>query len=384
MGAVGLVLLGISFVLGNIYKFSVITPEVKISVLDCVVFVLTIVTLWDLKKCWTNLNKNLWVIRPILAFAGIGLLSLLLALRHFSSQEVLVGAMYLGRWLVYSLLPLSLIRLFKVPNLRKILLALGIITVLVSLGQYLLYPDIRSLQVAQWDPHYYRVVGSWLDPGFTGIILVFILIYLTVKPVANKFFHWLTWSGAYLALALTYSRSSYLAFVIGMAWIAWKAKGWKFLLLMIGLLTVTILLLPRAPDGEGVKLERTNSIWARMENWGQAVTIWKDHPLIGVGFNTYRYAQRDYGFLNDKWQVTHAGAGADSSLLLVAATTGILGLGAYLWYWKRLVQMGSQSVVLGASLAALIIHSFFLNSLFYPAVLVWIAVLIAATGQKSP
>ena len=378
-------MLGISFVLGNVYKFSFIAPEVKISVLDCVVFVLTIVAVLDFKKYQDSFVKYLRVAKPLLLFATLGVVSLLLSLSHFSSQEVLIGAMYLIRWLVYSLLPLSLVRLFKVPELRKSLLILGGVTILVSLGQYLIYPDIRSLQVAEWDPHYYRVVGSWLDPGFTGLILVFILIYLTIRPIANKFFQGLTWIGAYLALALTYSRSSYLAFVIGMAWIAWREKRGKFLLQMVGLLTVTLILLPRAPDGEGVKLERTSSIWARIENWGQALTIWRSQPLIGVGFNTYRYAQRDYGFLTqDKWQLSHSGAGADSSLLLVVATTGMLGLGVYLWYLKRLFQLGTQSLVLEASLAAIIVHSFFLNSLFYPAVLVWIAILLATTDWKSP
>ena len=37
---------------------------------------------------------------------------------------------------------------------------------------YFIFPDVRSLAVDQWDPHYYRLVGSLLDPGFTGIILV--------------------------------------------------------------------------------------------------------------------------------------------------------------------------------------------------------------------
>ena len=239
----------------------------------------------------------------------------------------------------------------------------------MGLGQYIIYPDVRFLQVTEWDPHYFRVVGSWLDPGFTGILLVFTLILLTLKPFIHKFTQYLTWSGTYLALALTYSRSSYLAFLAAMAWIAWKVKGWRFFFKMAVLLTITITILPRASGGEGVRLERTNSILARIESWKTAWGIFTKAPILGVGFNTYRYAQ-------GASLKSHAGAGADSSLLFVAATTGILGLGVYLWYLKQLFTLSTENLALEATLVAVLVHSLFLNSLFYPAVMVWLSLLV--------
>jgi hypothetical protein len=104
-----------------------------------------------------------------------------------------------------------------------------------------------------------------------------------------------------------------------------------------------------------------------------------------VGFNAYRYAQRDYGFLEEeRWQLSHAGAGADSSLLFVLATTGILGLGAYLKIWlKVLEKSGSKKnrLLVLTVLGVLLSHSLFLNSLFYPWIMAWLW-LVLATGNS--
>ena len=125
----------------------------------------------------------------------------------------------------------------------------------------------------------------------------------------------------------------------------------------------------RQSDGEGVKLERTYSVWARAESWKTAWNIFSQNPILGVGFNTYRYAQ---GASAD----SHAGAGVDSSLLLVLATTGIVGFVIYLKYLKYLWKLGENDLVLSASLVALFVHSLFLNSQFYPHVMLWISLLL--------
>jgi O-antigen ligase len=147
---------------------------------------------------------------------------------------------------------------------------------------------------------------------------------------------------------------------------------------MILLLGITLIVLPRSPDGEGVKLERTSSIQARIQNWRNSLIIIRDHPIFGVGFNTYRYAQRAYGFTDtSKWLQSHAGAGADSSLLFVTATAGVFGLLAYLWYLRSLNQLRTPNSELQVVLVALLVHSLFLNSLFYPSVMLWLALLTA-------
>jgi O-antigen ligase len=102
--------------------------------------------------------------------------------------------------------------------------------------------------------------------------------------------------------------------------------------------------------------------------------IFSQNPFLGTGFNVYRYVQKNQGLLpQDDWLENHAGAGADSSLLFVAATTGVIGLVCYLFYLIRLFKLPN----LNYYVIPLLAHSLFLNSLFYPAVLVWLSILVA-------
>jgi O-antigen ligase len=180
----------------------------------------------------------------------------------------------------------------------------------------------------------------------------------------------------YIVLALTYSRASWLAFFVGMTVIAFYKKSWKLFLFIAGILALTWFLIPQ-PTGEGGKLTRTYTIQSRFENYQQAVKIFKEKPILGVGFNTLRYYQKKQGFLiEENWQTSQAGAGLDNSWLFVLSTSGILGFLGYLWIcFKALGKFKKPLIV--ASLLALFVHAFFLNSLFYPWVMAWIWILLA-------
>lgn len=358
-------LLVISWLWGNLYKFSFFSSDVHLSLLDIVVFLIFI---FSTKKI-LNIYRPLIV--PITSFTLVALLSLIIGTFRFGVNAGLIGSFYLIRWIIYTTLFVTLGSRIQITKLR----ILGMGTVIMGILQYALYPDIRSLTVAEWDPHYYRVVSTFLDPGFTGIIIVFTLILFTLKPLRNRVLNLLVWFVSYITLALTYSRASYLAFLVAFAWISWYKKSWKLFVGIALLFVVTIFVLPTSPGGEGVKLERTSTILARIDNWKNTIFIFGKNPILGVGFNTYRYAQG----VN---LVSHSGAGADSSLLFVAATTGIIGLLAYLWYLRRLYTLNPVAYTLQATIVALLVHSLFLNSLFYPAVMLWIALLVIETNSQ--
>lgn len=359
-------LLVISWLWGNLYKFSFFSPDVHVSLLDITIFLVFIFSAKKLLKVYRPLLKS------IIIFPTIGLISLIFGTFRFGLNAGVVGSFYLFRWIIYSVIFVALGSKIQISKLR--LLGLG--TVILGILQYFLYPDIRWLQISEWDPHYYRVVSTFLDPGFTGLIIVFTLILITLNPLKNRVLNLFIWFISYFTFAFTYSRSSYLAFLVSFAWISWHKKSWKLFLGVILLFVSTIYLLPRSPDGEGVKLERTSSIAARIANWKTAWRIFNQNPILGVGFNTYRYAQ-------GASLKSHAGAGADSSLLFVAATTGIFGLIAYLLYLKNIYTLNPDAYILKATLVALLIHSLFLNSLFYPPVMLWIAILVANSNSPS-
>ncbi len=348
-----------AFVVGNIYKISFFSDSLRLSLLDISV---CIVLLLNVKYIFTSIFTHP-VTKSVSIFSVIALFSLFISGHAYGSTAMLVGLAYLFRFWAYS----SLLLVPNLPSLSKV----GWVLVLSGLFQYFFIPKINFLIPLGWDPHYYRVVGSLLDPGFTGLMLVFLLIYFYYR---NKP---LSWFITFITMALTYSRSSYLAYLIAMGAVSWHRKSVRLLLLTWILLAITLPLLPK-PTGEGVRLERTNSILARLINWKNSLTIFIDHPILGVGFNTYRYAQNEYGFLgSNDWVTTHAGAGADSSLLFVAATTGVVGLFFYGSYIKSYWRFSKSDPILRASLLALFFHSLFLNSQFYPFVLVWLALLVS-------
>ena len=118
---------------------------------------------------------------------------------------------------------------------------------------------------------------------------------------------------------------------------------------------------------------------ARIVSWQNAAQIIKDSPVLGVGFNNYRFAQMRYGFFGfEKPEGGMSGAGSDSSLLLVLATTGIIGFAIFLTFLVRVFSLSfrfkNTSVVALAvfsSLVALLVHSIVVNSMFYPWILAW-------------
>jgi hypothetical protein len=375
-------LLLIVFPFGQLTRLPLPRGETNIYLHDLIVVALLLTWLGKkiLKKekfAWPRLTK------AILGFILIAGFSLVLAIPSFQSRALLIGSLYLLRWLAYAGLYFVLSDLLRDKPARwrktayQLLFVSGTTAALLGLGQYLFFPDIRSLTQYDWDPHYYRVVGPYLDPGYTGMIYVLVLILILSRK--QNLWQKISFVLLYLALALTYSRSSYLAYLVAMGIIAWYKKSAKFFakVLLVGVLTV--FLLPR-PGGEGVKLERQSTIWARINNWRQTLIIGWKQPLFGTGFNLYRYVQKDYGFLDeDNWQKTHSGAGADSSFFFVLATTGIVGLLTYLELIRKVFTLARQkkSWLILASLSALLTHSFFNNSLFYAWIMIWLWVILS-------
>jgi O-antigen ligase len=395
------------FPFGQLAKLplSFLPVEVGLSLGDIFLF-LTITTWLVWHKLKMEKIKLPSLSTPLLTFFSLASFSLLINSPSLSFREALVSSLYLWRWLFYIALYFFVFNFgsraknhfLSLKNLVGTLAVLGTILALFGLIQYLLWPDLRSLEVIHWDPHYFRVVSTLLDPGFTGLIFVFTLSLImalyfnTQNKSKRKTWFWIGLV-VYASLSLTYSRSSYLAYLVAAATVAAFKKSLKFFLIALLVLLVTLPLLPR-PGGEGVKLERWASIEARLRSWQNSLTIFRRSPFFGVGFNSYRYAQRDFGFLENDWQENHAGAGADSSLLLVLATTGLAGFAAYFWLWVKAFNLVLSKIKKGisqnfslailASLGALWTHSLFLNSQFYPWVLSWVWILIAGLeGTKN-
>ena len=102
--------------------------------------------------------------------------------------------------------------------------------IIFGLIQYLFWPDFTYFDVYQWDPHLYRLVSTFFDPTFTGLIYLFFII--TVFLNQNFPYRLPILTISYLAMILTYSRATYLCFLLAFAFISHKTKKPKIFLLL--------------------------------------------------------------------------------------------------------------------------------------------------------
>jgi len=327
-------------------------------------------------------------IKYIIAFLGISLFSYLISYIIFGAKEVYLGGLYLLRLFVYTSLFVIAWNISTNKNFSKTIFnSLIVITSAVALFgfiQYFFYPDARNFTIWGWDDHLYRLFSTFLDPGFTSIILVFGFLATLVKYWGEKDKRILfVLVVLLLAIALTYSRAGYLALIGGSFISFFLGKNLKKFLLFFGVFLLIIVFLPR-PGGEGVKLERTASVILRIEDYQDTLTIFRESPLLGVGYNNMCYARAKY--LGKIDLDSHACSGSASSLLLILATTGVVGFLIFLTLIYKIIlntKRDSYGLVFLSSLVALIIHSSFVNSLFYPWVMGWMGLLLAISLKPS-
>jgi O-antigen ligase len=133
----------------------------------------------------------------------------------------------------------------------------------------------------------------------------------------------------------------------------------------------------------------------RIQSWQETIAVFQDRPFFGTGYNTLLEARRAKGFEKDPTK--HSASGADSSLMLILATSGIVGFSLFLWFYIQLLRflwkVGHESKDLRSHLAlglwaatfGLFVHSFFVNSLFFPFIMIpyWVLVGILLLGKKT-
>lgn len=190
----------------------------------------------------------------------------------------------------------------------------------------------------------------------------------------------------FAALVLTFSRSSYAALlVVGVILTLLRSR--RMFLLLVVVLGIVVLTVPRVQERVLGALSIDETARLRLVSWQNALTVVRDHPVTGIGYNTYRFVQVDYGFLKDSTE--HSAGGSDSSLLTILVTTGPLGVLTYLWivwsslsiawssYRSKTASAFTKGLGLGAlaGLVGLLVHSVFINSLLFPHMMEVLAVM---------
>jgi len=285
--------IGIFFLLGWVGGQLLRWPgEFPVTVLDVAVGGMVIANFANSKKV------GLWTIAILVG-------SWVLGLRLFSLEQSLTGGLYLLRFLGYLWVIINSEKLLG--PVKKFIIPAFWVFIILAWIQYLFLPDTRFLLRYGWDEHYYRMIGTVLDPNYLGVMLGIIGIYLIYKYTNRQIDKWgkillmLSFGG----LIMTYSRAAWLATGAGLSLFViarslrrgnlrqkidrhglWKGLVMTFeigsLKILIGLLFFGLVLyLSPKPGGEGVNLFRTASIEQRIESWKEGINVWKEHLWLG-------------------------------------------------------------------------------------------------------
>lgn len=325
-----------------------------------------------------KLSKPPLFVKYGLIFIAIASLSLIFTPLNLQITEYAIGFSYIVRFSVILLLG-WIIYSGGIPKLKQqipqIMIISGVSLAILGLFQLIFIPDIGFLEKNGWDPHYFRVVSTFLDPNFVGSYFALTFLLLITK---TKKWHTLFLVLLFVSLLFTFSRSSYLMFLVSGFALALLNKSFKiftiYSLLFIVLISGYYLYTQNIAKPRGI--DRMGSAAFRIDTWQQGLQIFQKSPILGVGFNAYKYAIREYNLADDNFLKSRGATSNDSSLLFILATTGIIGLISYLLFLGSFAWSSRKNFILLSALAGLLIQSFFANVLFYPFILLWIILII--------
>jgi O-antigen ligase len=327
-----------------------------------------------------------------LIFLIISALSLLLVLHNYSQEELAVSFFYLLRLVSYVLSGIVIFNMIEKglitkENVTDAFIYSGLFLSLAGFIQLLVLPDFTVLDPnLGWDPHKNRLASTFFDPNFLGAYLVLCLILLLEKfypakapgSTGNKKRlvekrYYIIFSVTLSALFLTFSRSAWGMFAVAvLSYGIFRSRRLLYGAFFIAFLAYFAV--PRIQTRISGITDPADSASLRFVSWGNTMEIVKDNFWLGVGFNTFRYVQKQYGFLEPGQEGIHSGAGSDSSILFVFATTGIFGaliyLGALLFpAIESFLGRKGKWLLVFTLVGAFLLESQFINSLFYPQIM---------------
>ncbi|MFA5855160.1 MAG: O-antigen ligase family protein [Candidatus Gracilibacteria bacterium] len=359
-------------------------------------FVPIFVAAWTIQKA---LKKDLprfpQTLLPAALFLGIGLASLLINSIDLTSSQFLESVFYGVRFASFYFLSVIVFNQTEHEKTTNLWM-LAIFTFLLSLAGFVqvkIMPNFTSMEALGWDPHQGRLLSTWFDPNFVGGFLAFIIPVLLGAALDRK--NILKFSLpilaiaalATLALLLTLSRSAYLAFIAAML-VFGLLRSVKLLAVFAITFVLLVAILPPVQSRfislvDSIGSATTSSYTLpdassrlRYASWEEAWNLFMESPLIGQGYNRYKYAALELGTLKDT--EIHSASGSDSSLLNVLATTGIFGGIAFFAIYLLLAKSaiypsrnfcGNLSCGFFAGIFALTVHSIFVNSLLFPLIM---------------
>jgi O-antigen ligase len=303
---------------------------------------------------FSQLRPQSLCLRPI-SVCVLGVLAAV-ALSRLAKLD-LTGGLEMGfefaKVVVYYLLLVGLVN--STQRLRRFLFWLTIFfgaATILALADYrgvIDLPTITPVLDYVYDPQSHRALpiqrlrgtGIFQDPNDVCLVLVSGIALSWYWAEGRRFglrkLFWLAMIGLFgYTLSLTYSRGGFLALLVGvLVWFR-SRYGWNRTLLLAAVAVPLLFVLFAGRQTSLSTRESTGQ--SRIQLWSDALVLFKQNPLFGVGREQYREALNDEG---PHWHVAH------NSFLHCYVELGFLGgtcfVGAFYLALRRLHRLESVS-----------------------------------------
>ncbi len=361
------------FSLGQLGRVSLFQGEGAIYLYEVPLgaLVLLLIGTYKLKPMQSFLPSH----KGMMVFYLVLIATFFISTFRYSLGENIYAFYYLLRLTVYFLFFIYASYVFAkhkgyIDFLKTPVLIFFIFLIISAVVQYLFYPDLRNLYYLGWDPHLYRVFGTFFEPVVAATLYGLVIIFLFFEA---RFFKKILISHIlfvifFMLLFFTYTRSAIAAITLN-TFIYLVKKRTFYLLLLLPVVVSILFLLPKK-SGEGVNLMRTSTVFSRMTDVEQGLTVSSRNPL-GIGYNHIRFEKKEV--LPDN----HAASGFQSSFIIVLVTTGVIGILSFLY---MLYELGRKNRLNFYFICFVSVVSLFDNILLHPFILFFLFFLMALSA----
>jgi len=269
---------------------------------------------------------------PLLIFILIGFIS---ASNSLVPRESLIAipVFTVGIFLSYYLVVNNI---SSEKSLKRFILAMilgGTAVSCFGISQHLIQGEIRSY-------------ATLLNPNVLGSSLVLIIpivfsLLLYTSKKAKKVGLAVSFVVMVICLTFTYSRASWLALVGLMIFFLMIKKRKRFIIgLVLAVISAILIFTPSTNRRLSLVFNFGFSIKERIYGWESALQMIHDHPLTGIGINTFEHVYPQYQLPQAKESLVHA----HNIFLEIGAEMGLPGLIALLWLFIRAFTMGWRAL----------------------------------------
>lgn len=319
----------VSLLLGQFGRVELFEKQINGYIQDPIIFVFVVylITRYGISPLKQVLKNNY-----VQFLSGCVIFSYLLSFGEYSIENNAIAFLYFIRISLYLLLGIYLRHLYKkrkdlLKKTHTVIFLFSILLILVSVIQYLFYSNFWGLYAFGWDPHLFRMSATFIDVYVAAALYGMLALYWYRK--GNLIF-----AVIFVAcLVLTFSRSSYVAFLLSIVFFLIISKQWKHLFIIFFTFIAFVLIAPK-PFGEGVSLLRTASVNSRIKDYQMGITIATKKPLFGYGYNRIRFGKESLNLVKADDR-SHSVSSFHSSFLIIIVTTGIVGFVAFLFFLMK-------------------------------------------------